>query len=101
MKTTVAIPHHDLPSDHRDLAQQRVQQLERIGDELHGLHVVLELDHLNHHVEIVANIDHGQTLVSEGREESFHAALDAACARMETQLRRHHERLVDRRHGKG
>ncbi len=100
MKTTVAIPHHDLPAEHRYLAQERVQELERIGDELHSLHVVLELDHLKHHVEIVAHIDHGQVLVAQGREESFHAALDAACAKMETQLRRHHGRLVDRRHGR-
>lgn len=100
MKTTVAIPHHDLPSALRDAALERVQALESIGTELHSLHVVLEKDHLEHHVEIVANVNHAQTLVADARAEAFEGALDAACGKMETQLRKLHEKIVDRRHGK-
>jgi putative sigma-54 modulation protein len=47
--------------------------------------------------EIVLTLSHGDPLVAHGRGDSFQAAIDIATDKVERQLRRHKEKLRDRR----
>jgi len=47
--------------------------------------------------EIVLKLSHGDPLVARARGDSFQAAIDIAADKVERQLRRHKEKLRDRR----
>jgi ribosomal subunit interface protein len=85
-------------SDHFRLhITQKLAHLERYDSNLFRYDV--ELDHENNPRQSkasqrVAILGHGKggTVRAEARGPDFHAALDAAVAKLEAQLRRHHDR---------
>ena len=103
MKTQVSILHHDYPSRYRSLVEERLVALERFNGHIVTIDARLEKEAREHHVELVANIGKGQTLVANVRREAFGEALSEAIDRMGRQLRKSHdkERLVPRRPSHG
>jgi ribosomal subunit interface protein len=93
MKTEVAILHHEYPSKIRDHVTEKIQQLVRFYDGTVSVRAVLERQHDDHRVELVANVRRGVTLVVDARAESITAALDDAVDRMSRMLARHKSKL--------
>ena len=93
MKTEVAILHHEYPAKIRDHVTEKLQHLVRFYDGTVSLRAVLERQHDDHRVEIVANVRRGVTLVVDATEGSITAALDEALDRMGRVLRRHKDKL--------
>ena len=73
--------------------------MERFNGHIVTIDARLEKESRDHHVELVANIGKGQTLVANVRREAFGEALSEAIDRMGRQLRKSHdkERLNPRR----
>jgi len=93
MKTEVAILHHEYPSKIREHVTDKIQQLVRFYDGTVSMRAVLERQHDDHRVELVANVRRGVTLVVDARTSSITAALDEAVDRMSRMLARHKSKL--------
>lgn len=100
MLTQVSILHHDYPALVRDTVDQKLQHLVKFYDRIVSVRAMLERQHTDHRVELVANVGHGAVLVVDARSDVFQAALDEALTRMERLLKRHHDKhLQGRRRG--
>ena len=93
MKTEVAILHHEYPPSIRDHVVAKLQHLFRFFEGTVSLRAVLDRQHDEHRVELVANVRRGVVLVVDARADSISAALDEAVARMGRVLRRHKAKL--------
>ena len=95
MKTEVAILHHEYPSTTRDYVTEKLQHLVRYYDGTVSLRAVLERQHGDHRVELVANVRRGVTLVADARAATIASALDDAVDRMSRMLARYKARLKE------
>ncbi len=96
MTPEVTILHHDYPTKVRDLVEEKLGGLTRFSGQVVSLRASLKRDHEEHHVEVIAGVGQGTVLVAEAKADSFQAALDEAVDRMATQLRKHHDKLIER-----
>lgn len=100
MKTTVAIPHYSYPESIREAVEQQLENLATVGREVHSLTATLTQQKNEHRIEIIAEANHHQTLVADATGSAIEEALVLAVDRMRSQLRKLHDKVVDRRHGK-
>lgn len=97
MQTHVSILHHDYPALVRDTVESKLQHLVKFYDRIVSVRAMLEKQHDEHRVELVANIGRGAVLVVDARGLAFSEALEEALARMERLLKRHHDKRVQGR----
>src|SRR5262245_3229343 len=95
MKTEVAILHDDYPTRIRDHVVSKLQHLIRFFEGTISMRAVLERQHDQHRVELVANVRRGVVLVVDARRETITAALEEALDRMGRVLARHKSRLKE------
>ena len=95
MKTEVAILHHEYPARVRDHVAARLQSLIRFFEGTVSLRAVLERQHEEHRVELVASVRRGVVLVVDARGSSVTSALDQALERMGRVLSRRKGRLKE------
>jgi ribosomal subunit interface protein len=100
MNTYVAIPHHDYPTQVRQTVAEKLQTLERYEDRVTNVHATLGREKQKHHVGLVATVANGATLVADVRGEALSEALSEAVQRLASQLRKVHDKGVQRRHGR-
>ena len=96
MKTQVSILHHDYPGRVRDLVDEKLQGLTRFFGRVVSVRANLERQNEDHRVELVANVGHGSVLVADVRGEAFRSTLDQAIDSMSRQLRKHHDKQIER-----
>jgi ribosomal subunit interface protein len=94
MKTDVTILHHEYPTTTRDHVVAKLQHLVRFYEGTVSVRAVLERQHDDHRVELVANVRRGVVLVIDAHAGSITAALDEAVDRMGRVLSRHKGKLV-------
>jgi ribosomal subunit interface protein len=101
MQTQVSILHHDYPSWVRETVETKMQHLVKFYDRIVSMRALLERQHSEHRVEIVAAVGRGAVLVVDARGDEFTNALEEAMTRMERLLKRHHDKLsISRRRGR-
>jgi len=93
MKTEVAILHQEYPAKIREHVVSKLQHLVRFFEGTVSLRAVLQKQHDEHCVELVANVRRGVVLVVEARANSIAGALDEAMNRMGRVLTRHKDKL--------
>ena len=101
MKTHVSIRHHDYPSRVRELVEGRLEQLQKFHDRVVTIRAMLERDHEEDRVELVAHVGGGTVLIADALESGLSTALDEAVARMARQMKRHNDKLRQDRHKVG
>ncbi len=97
MQAQVSILHHDYPSRVRDQVEQKLQGLVKFYERIVSVRCLLERQHEEHRVEIVANVGRGAVLVVDARGTVFSAALEQAVERMERLLKRHNSKKMQAR----
>ncbi len=95
MKTEVAILHREYPTRIRDHVVARLQHLIRFFEGTVSVRAVLERQHDQHRVELVANVRRGVVLVVDARGGSITGALDEALERMGRLLSRRKSKLKE------
>ncbi|HIG87832.1 MAG TPA: HPF/RaiA family ribosome-associated protein [Planctomycetes bacterium] len=100
LKITIATPHNSYPERVREAGLAQLESLGAVGGEVHSLTATLIQQKNEHRAEIVAEANHHQTLVADAAGLTIEAALTTAVDRMRSQLRKLHDKVVDRRHGK-
>ena len=100
MQVSVTARHVRVTTLLKEHAEERARRLERYFSPLHKVQVVLEGegDH-RFRVEIIVSIARGRARVCQSVNDTGMAAVDAAAAKMEQQLRRLKEKIRDR-HGR-
>ncbi len=99
MKTEVAILHQVYPSSFREVVAEKMGHLSRFFDGTQSLRAVLDRQHDEHRIEMIASVRQGTVLVVEGRAQGIGAALDEAISRMGRSLRRHKDKLKSPKRG--
>jgi ribosomal subunit interface protein len=93
MKTEVVMPHNEYPIHVRDHVVAKLETLERFFEGTVSVRAVLERQHSEHRIELVANVRRGIVLVIDAHADSMSAALDNAVERMGRVLARHKDKL--------
>jgi ribosomal subunit interface protein len=101
MQTQVSILHHDYPARVREQVEQKLQHLLKFYGRIVSMRALLERQHEEHRVEIVANVGQGAVLVVDARGTAFGTALEEALERMERLLKRHNDKHNDLRRRSG
>jgi ribosomal subunit interface protein len=101
MQTQVSILHHDYPARVREQVEQKLQHLVKFYGRIVSMRALLERQHEEHRVEIVANVGQGAVLVVDARGTAFGTALEEALGRMERLLKRHNDKHNDLRRRSG
>ena len=86
MNTRVAIPNHDYPPDVREAVAEKLRLLDRFQDQVTSMKAILLRERDSHHIEIVAKVARGGTLVADVKRKGFGEALEEAVERMDTLL---------------
>jgi putative sigma-54 modulation protein len=90
--------HHVTITDGvRSHIQEKADHLARIFDGFTTLHVAFDLDSGDTVAEFTANLSHGAPVVAKGKAATLHAAIELAADKVAAQLRRHKEKVRDRR----
>jgi len=89
--------HVELTPELRGRVTEKAEHLRRIFDGIVTVHVTLDAEKERRMVEIVANVSHGAPVVTRVTTQDFHEAIDLAFTKIEAQLRKHKDKLRDRR----
>jgi putative sigma-54 modulation protein len=96
MKFQITSRHFDLTPEIRAFAEERVEKLKRYFEQIIDVSVILSIEKHRNAAEITLHTN-GQNLVGTSEAPEMKAAIDGAVDRIETQLRKHKDRLTDRR----
>lgn len=99
MEVEISGRHFDITDVIEDHVERRIKKLPRYDDQILRISVVLEVDSGNEKAEVIAKC-RGTTLVAESTGHDMHASIDEAFSKMEREVKRHHEKLVDKRNRK-
>ncbi len=99
MNKQISILHGSYPSEVRTLIESRLDALPLFGNRVDSLTARLDRMHEEHQIELVAGVGGAGTLVAKAQTSNLSKALDEAIERLTSQLRRLHDRKVDRHKG--
>jgi ribosomal subunit interface protein len=97
MDITINARHCKVPDSLRNQAQQRFTRLARIDRRLTAATLVFEVQHNVKRVEARIAVAGGPPLVSHDEGATLRNAMDGALDRVERQLKRRRQRMLDRR----
>jgi putative sigma-54 modulation protein len=87
----------DVTSGMKNKAQQKVTKLLRFYDRITWVDVVLGVDKERRVAEVTAGLNRGNTVVGKAKSSDMYAAIDQAIDKIARQLRKHKEKLKNRR----
>ncbi len=97
MQIDISARHGDLNPATQEKISEKVQKLSRIFDRLTAIHVTADLEHRESpDVELRVSAEHTDDFVATDTGELM-AALDSVIHKIETQLRKHKEKLTNHR----
>ncbi|MCA9243695.1 MAG: ribosome-associated translation inhibitor RaiA [Phycisphaerales bacterium] len=98
MQVTVSGRHMGVADDLKTYCVDKAQKLDRYYDRIQSVEVVIDGHDGHHSAEIIVHTDGTHPFVaSEDHEDAF-AAFDLLMDKIERQIRRHKERLRNRKH---
>jgi putative sigma-54 modulation protein len=93
MKPTITTRHFELSDSLRERTEERLIKLQRIFDRILDARVVVSLEKNRYTAEAIVTAN-GTPLTSHVTADSEKTALEQALDKLETQLRRHKDRLI-------
>lgn len=97
MPIQVFAHHMQLAEETRQRVVEKAEHLRRIFDGVLTVHVTLDAEKERRVAEIVSNISHGAPVVARVTTQNLNEAIDLAFDKVEAQLRKHKDRIRDRR----
>jgi putative sigma-54 modulation protein len=87
----------DVTDSIRDYVESKVSKLSRFYDNVQTIEVILGLEADKPSVEMVAVAKRKNTFVATHRDDDMYACIDQCLDKLSQQLRRHKDRVRDRR----
>ncbi len=94
MQLSVSGHHVDVTDSLRGNVQSKIECLERHFDLVSDVHCILTVEKLRHKAEAKVSVN-GGTIFAETTEEDMYAAIDGLVDKLDRQVRRHKEKMVD------
>ena len=95
MQIDISTRHGHISEATKDKITSKVQKLSRFHERLTAVNVILDLAETNSQVELKASIERANDFVSHAKGSSLMGALDGAVSKMQEQMRRHKDKLVE------
>jgi len=89
--------HMHLTDETHQRVTQKAEHIRRIFDGVLTVHVTLDAEKERRLVEIVANVSHGAPVVARATTQNLNEAIELAFDKVEAQLRKHKDKIRDRR----
>jgi putative sigma-54 modulation protein len=100
MNISTTARHYDLAPALKDYAESKVQNLKRYFDHIVNANLIFSLEKYRHKVEITLHVN-GRDFVSIDESDDMYAAVDRSVDKLESQLRRHKDKLKRRKNNQG
>ena len=94
MQLNVSGHHVEVTDALRGYVESKIERLERHFDLVSDVHCILTVEKLRHKAEAKVNVN-GGTIYAETTEEDMYAAIDGLVDKLDRQVRKHKEKLVD------
>lgn len=78
----------------KDYAIEKIAKLERISDRIIDIHVTMDIQKLEHKVDLILQVNHTK-IKSSASSDDMYASIDQAVDKLENQLKRYKSKLQD------
>jgi putative sigma-54 modulation protein len=99
MQLNISGHHVDISDALRSYVSDKLGKLERHYDNMTNVHVVLSVEKLQNRAEATIHVAGGE-LFADADCDDMYAAIDALVDKLDRQLIKHKEKVVNRHHGK-
>ena len=99
MQLSITGHHIDVTDALRDYVTQKLEKLERHYDHINNVHVVLCVEKLVQRAEATVHVNGGEVF-ADADSEDLYAAIDALTDKLNRQIIKHKEKIIDRHHGR-
>jgi putative sigma-54 modulation protein len=98
VQINISARHGHLSSATQQRISEKVERVRRYYDRVSAIAVTVDLEHADQpSVELVVSAEHHEDFVATDSAESLLTAIDSALHKVEMQIRKHKEKLTDRR----
>ncbi|NND81270.1 MAG: ribosome-associated translation inhibitor RaiA [Gammaproteobacteria bacterium] len=98
MQLTISGHQIDLTDSMKNYIGEKMQRIERHFDHLNSIDVVLHVEKIHHKAEATVNAK-GITLHAHADSDNMYASIDTLTDRLDSQVRKHKEKLTDHHRG--
>ncbi len=96
MRIEISTRHGHLGTESRDRIGEKVEKLRRFHTKVSSVEVIVDLkDEKEPNVEICASVEGAANFVAHSHGSSLIGAVESSVQKLESQLRRHKEKLVE------
>ena len=99
MQLTISGHHVDVTEALKSYTSEKLAKLERHFDHITNVHVVLSVEKMKQRAEATMHVS-GAELFADADSEDMYAAIDALSDKLDRQLLKHKEKLINRHHGR-
>jgi putative sigma-54 modulation protein len=99
MQLNIAGHHVDVTEALKSYTAEKLSKLERHFDHITNVHVVLSVEKNEQRAEATVHVS-GAELFADANADDLYAAIDALTDKLDRQLLKHKEKLVNRHHGR-
>lgn len=99
MQLSISGHHVDVTDALKNYTSEKLSKLERHFDNITNVHVVLSVEKVKQRAEATMHVS-GAELFADADSEDMYAAIDALTDKLDRQLLKHKEKLVNRHHGR-
>ena len=100
MQLSISGHHIDVTDSLKDYVTGKLTKLERHYDHITNVHVVLSVEKLVQKAEATLHLS-GAELFADADSEDLYAAIDALVDKLDRQVLKHKEKVIERHHGRG
>ena len=94
MQLNVSGHHVEVTDSLRGYVESKIEKLERHFDLVSDVHCILTVEKMRHKAEAKVNVN-GGTIFAETTDEDMYAAIDGLVDKLDRQVRKHKEKMVD------
>ncbi len=94
MQLNVSGHHVEVTDSLRGYVESKIERLERHFDLVSDVHCILSVEKLRHKAEAKVMVN-GGTIFAETTDEDMYAAIDGLVDKLERQVRKYKEKMVD------
>lgn len=99
MQINISTRHGHLSAETQDKLTAKLTKLSRFHDRLTSVNATVDLEHPESpQIEVRVSVEHAEDFVATDHSSSLIGSLDAVAHKLEQQLRKHKEKITDRRH---
>ncbi len=94
MQLSVTGHHVEVSAPLRDYVVNKIERIERHFDNVSDVHCILTVEKLRHKAEATVSVN-GGTIYADATEDDMYAAIDGLVDKLDRQVKKHKEKLVD------